>query len=66
MSQTNNCKCREKHEGHLCVLISKNMTEAVECLTDKPTVVCFSCGREANSADNVCMPMPLAEHPVQG
>jgi hypothetical protein len=28
-------------------------------LTDDPTVICFICGRKANSADNVCSPMPI-------
>jgi len=51
--------CGAKHQGHLCILASKGLTHEVECLTDKPTVVCFNCGREANAAENVCNPMPL-------
>jgi hypothetical protein len=35
------------------------MTKEVEHLTNKPTVVCFNCGIEANAAENVCAPMPL-------
>jgi len=53
------CQCGELHQGHLCILKSKGMTRDLEHLTDKPTVVCFSCGAEANSAENVCEPMPL-------
>ncbi len=53
------CKCGETHLGHICVLKSRGMTKEVEHLTSNPTVVCFSCGTEANSADNVCEPMPL-------
>ena len=53
------CKCGENHQGHLCVLRSKGMDKEVEHLTDKPTMVCFSCGSEANDAANVCEPMPL-------
>ncbi|MEI7834236.1 MAG: hypothetical protein WCJ56_13690 [bacterium] len=53
------CKCQEKHEGHMCVLKSKGVD--ISALTDNPTVVCFTCGAEANSADNVCVPMPIAK-----
>lgn len=56
-----NCTCEAKHEGHLCVLHSRGMTEEIACVTANPTVVCFVCGREANSADNVCSPMPLEQ-----
>ncbi|MHB9026365.1 MAG: hypothetical protein ACYC7E_19675 [Armatimonadota bacterium] len=57
--ETKNCACCEKHQGHLCVLRSKGLTDVIACVTDQPTVVCFNCGAEANSADNVCVPMPL-------
>ena len=55
------CKCGEKHTGHLCVLTSKGMTKEIADITDAPTVVCFNCGREANCAENVCNPMPIEE-----
>ena len=53
------CSCGEKHQGHICVLKSKGLSRDVEHLTNQPTVVCFSCGVEANSDENVCEPMPL-------
>jgi hypothetical protein len=59
MAETKQCACAEKHEGHLCVLRSKGLTEEIAQLTDNPAVVCFTCGSEANCADNVCAPMPL-------
>jgi hypothetical protein len=59
MSADQKCNCEGKHTGHLCVLHSKGLTEEIACVTDKPTVVCFNCGREANAAENVCAPMPL-------
>jgi len=59
MTDTCQCKCSEKHNGHLCVLHSKGLTEEIAAVTDSPTVVCFTCGREANCADNVCNPMPI-------
>ena len=55
------CACGEKHQGHICVLKSKGLTKDVAHLTNQPTVVCFSCGVEANSAENVCEPMPLTK-----
>ena len=53
------CKCEEKHQGHLCVLRSNGLTEEVHQLTNDPTVACFTCGAEANSADNVCAPVSI-------
>lgn len=53
------CGCGEKHQGHLCVLKSKGLMEEVRHLTSSPTVSCFMCGAEANSAENVCEPVPL-------
>ena len=55
------CTCGKDHQGHLCMLHSKGMKDAIACLTDKPTVMCFNCGREANSGANVCNPMPIEE-----
>ena len=56
------CKCHNdaQHQGHLCVLHGKGLTARIAELTDAPTVMCFSCGREANCAENVCVPMPPA------
>lgn len=55
------CRCGEKHEGHLCVLKSKGLTKEVEHLTDDPRFSCFMCGAEANSADNLCEPVPIGK-----
>jgi hypothetical protein len=59
-SSQRSCTCAEKHDGHLCVLSSNEETEKITHLTDNPIVICFICGRKANSADNVCSPMPIA------
>ncbi len=53
------CQCGEKHEGHLCMLKSKGLLDQVNHLSQNPTVVCFICGAESNSAENVCEPMPI-------
>lgn len=41
------------------MLKSMGRIEEIEHITNSPTVVCFTCGTEANSAENVCNPMPL-------
>lgn len=53
------CQCGAKHSGHICMLKSKGLLDEVAHITDHPTVACFTCGTEANSADNVCVPVPL-------
>lgn len=59
MSSNDICSCGAKHTGHICMLKSKGLNEEVTHLTEHPTVACFTCGVEANSPDNVCMPVPL-------
>ncbi|MCM0081426.1 hypothetical protein L4X63_07475 [Geomonas sp. Red32] len=56
---TETCRCGAKHTGHICMLKSKGLVEEIAHITDQPTVVCFTCGAEANTADNVCAPMPI-------
>ena len=59
--ETTTCRCGAKHTGHICMLKSQGLTAEIAHITDNPTVVCFTCGAEANSADNVCAPMPIEE-----
>lgn len=59
MTEKKECTCSGKHEGHLCVLRSKGLDDEIAARTDNPTVICFTCGSEANCADNVCVPMPI-------
>jgi hypothetical protein len=59
MEPDKNCSCGNKHQGHICVLKSKGLTLVIEHITGNPTVACFTCGAEADSADNVCSPVPL-------
>lgn len=56
---SNTCGCGVTHSGHICLLKSQGLTKEVEHITDKPTVACFTCGVEANAAENVCMPVPI-------
>jgi len=58
MSEENSCKHPENHAGHLCMLVSKGLFEEVKKLTRHPKFICFTCGRVADSSENLCNPMP--------
>ena len=53
--------CRGDHTGHLCVLVSQKKFDEIKELVKKPRFICFNCGRAADSAANLCNPMPLEE-----
>lgn len=53
------CNCAEKHPVHICMLRHKDLISTVRELTRSPNIVCHNCGEEANSEDNVCIPVPL-------
>ncbi|MBN1669903.1 MAG: hypothetical protein JXR37_02645 [Kiritimatiellae bacterium] len=53
--------CKGDHQGHLCVLASKDLFDEIRELVRDPTHICFNCGRVADSARNLCNPMPLQE-----
>lgn len=53
--------CTGNHEGHLCMLASQGKFDLIKTLTNEPHFICFNCGRVANSARNLCNPMPLDE-----
>nr|WP_136513292.1 hypothetical protein [Geomonas edaphica] len=57
--ETKICQCGAEHKGHICMLKSMGRFEEIDHITTSPTVVCFTCGVEANSPENVCNPMPL-------
>ena len=59
MASTTTCGCGATHTGHICMLKSQGLAEEIAHISDKPTVVCFTCGTEANAAENVCAPMPI-------
>ena len=61
MAENKQCTCGAGHEGHLCVLYSRELTKEIAERTDMPAVVCFICGREANCPESVCSPMPIEE-----
>lgn len=59
MGEDKVCDCEEKHHGHICMLLCKGKIHEIKELTCTPNFACMSCGEEANSEDNVCIPAPL-------
>jgi len=55
----NEKKCAGDHQGHLCVLASKELFDRIKELAANPRYICFNCGRVANAECNLCNPMPL-------
>lgn len=53
------CSCGANHHGHMCMLKSNGLTEEIRKVTSDPRFYCFTCGAEANCADNLCEPAPL-------
>ncbi len=51
--------CKGDHKGHLCVLVSQGAFEKIKELAREPKHICFNCGRVADSAKNLCNPMPM-------
>ena len=54
-------KCTGDHQGHLCVLASKELFEKIKELAGSPRFICFNCGRVADAECNLCNPMPLQD-----
>jgi hypothetical protein len=59
MGEDKACCSEEKHQCHICMLKGKGKTHQIRDLTSSPNVACSNCGEEANTEDNVCMPVPL-------
>jgi hypothetical protein len=53
--------CKGSHKGHLCVLVSQKKFDEIRKLVKEPKFLCFNCGRVADSARNLCNPMPLQD-----
>jgi hypothetical protein len=53
------CNCEEKHQDHICMLKCKGKAHKIKDLANTPNFACSICGEEANSEDNVCLPVPL-------
>jgi len=59
-----NQKCKSgDHSKHLCHIVSQgdhvNKSEEYRGLVEEPKFQCHFCGRTAQLAENLCMPMDL-------
>lgn len=54
-------QCKGDHSGHLCVLASQDKFAEIKELVKDPKFICFNCGRVADSGNNLCNPMPIAD-----
>ena len=45
-------KCKGKHIGHLCVLVSQKKFDEIREMVRNPKFMCFNCGRVADSEEN--------------
>jgi IMP cyclohydrolase len=51
--------CKGEHQGHLCVMASKELFKEIKEITKNPGHICFNCGRVADNSANLCNPMPI-------
>ncbi len=56
---TTTCRCGETRHSHMCMLKSNGKTEEIARITTDPKFYCFTCGAEANCAENLCEPAPI-------
>jgi hypothetical protein len=50
------CTCGADHHGHLCLLRSNGLHDEIARITRNPAYYCFTCGGEADCAENLCEP----------
>jgi len=53
------CRCGAEHHGHLCMLRSNGLHDEIAKISSDPKFYCFTCGGEANCAENLCEPAPI-------
>jgi len=59
MEDRKKCTCGVDHHGHLCMLRSNGMFDEIARITSEPRYYCFTCGGEANCAENLCEPAKI-------
>ena len=59
MTTQSPCHCGADHHGHLCMLRSNGLHEEIAQVSSDPKFYCFTCGGEANCAENLCDPAPI-------
>jgi len=56
MEKRTPCRCGSDSHSHLCMLRSKGLQDEIARITSDPKYYCFTCGGEANCAENLCEP----------
>jgi hypothetical protein len=59
MANQTKCTCGADHHGHLCMLRSNGKLEEIVRISRDPEFYCFTCGGEANCAENLCEPAKI-------
>jgi hypothetical protein len=59
MADQKKCTCGAGHHGHLCMLRSNGMHDEIARITGNPRYYCFTCGGEADCAENLCEPAKI-------
>jgi hypothetical protein len=59
MESQNTCRCGADHHGHLCLLRSNGLNDEIARITSDPKYYCFTCGGEADCAENLCEPAAI-------
>lgn len=59
MENRTTCRCGSDTHSHLCMLRSNGMNDEIARVTDDPKFYCFTCGGEANCAENLCEPAEI-------
>jgi hypothetical protein len=59
MANQTKCTCGADHHGHLCMLRSNGMHDEIARITANPKFYCFTCGGEADCAENLCEPAKI-------
>jgi hypothetical protein len=51
--------CKAGHEHHICELADKQKHAEIKELVADPKYMCVTCGRVANTGQNLCNPLPF-------
>ncbi|MBL0225653.1 MAG: hypothetical protein IPQ16_08800 [Geobacteraceae bacterium] len=59
MAEEMKCTCGAAHHGHLCMLRSAGKLDEIARISTDPEFYCFTCGGEADCAENLCEPVKI-------
>jgi len=59
MESQTKCRCGSDQHAHLCMLRSNGKHDEIARITGDPKFYCFTCGGEADCAENLCEPAKI-------